>query len=78
MMGGRSPILFETEAQAASLQNLLNARLPADVETNVIVAMRYWKPYAADAADMARDWGAKEAILLRFIRSFPAQRQARP
>ncbi|MEJ0022748.1 MAG: ferrochelatase [Alphaproteobacteria bacterium] len=25
-MGGRSPILFETEAQAAALQNLLSAR----------------------------------------------------
>lgn len=62
-MGGRSPILFETEAQVASLQNLLSARIP-DVETYVLPAMRYWKPYAAEAAELARDWGAREAILL--------------
>jgi protoporphyrin/coproporphyrin ferrochelatase len=68
-MGGRSPILFETEAQAAALQNLLNARL-RDVESNVIVAMRYWKPFIADAADMARDWGANEVVLLPLYPQF--------
>jgi ferrochelatase len=69
LMGGRSPILFETEAQAAALQNLLNAKL-SGVETNVIVAMRYWKPFIADAAEMARDWGAEEALLLPLYPQF--------
>lgn len=68
-MGGRSPILFETEAQAAALQNLLNARL-SGVETNVIVAMRYWKPFIVDAAQMAKDWGAEEALLLPLYPQF--------
>jgi ferrochelatase len=68
-MGGRSPILFETEAQAAALQNLLNAKL-SGVETNVIVAMRYWKPFIADAVEMAKDWGAEEALLLPLYPQF--------
>src|SRR5262245_42860987 len=61
LMGGRSPLLPETFAQADALQQRLAG---AESEYRVFVAMRYWKPLAKDAADAAREWGAEEALLL--------------
>lgn len=45
-IGGRSPILELTRAQATALQATLDARL----RTKVFIAMRYWHPYTAEAA----------------------------
>ena len=68
-MGGGSPILPQTEAQARALEAVLAERnLGADVKT--FVAMRYWKPYAADAAKEAKAWGATEALLLPLYPQF--------
>ncbi len=68
LMGGRSPILPETQAQADALQQ----RLPASEATafRVFVAMRYWKPFAADTAAQVRAWGADEAVLLPLYPQF--------
>ncbi|MGE3304001.1 MAG: ferrochelatase [Hyphomonadaceae bacterium] len=63
MMGGASPLLFETQAQAAALQNLLGAR-GHEAEFAVFTAMRYWKPLIAQTAADVSDWGADEAILV--------------
>ena len=41
-IGGRSPILPETQAQAQALEN----NLKNDVEYRVFVEMRYWHPLA--------------------------------
>ena len=43
MMGGGSPILAETQAQAAALKAALRDRRPDD-EIEVFIAMRYWSP----------------------------------
>lgn len=43
LMGGGSPLLPETEKQAASLQAVLSQARPGD-ETRVFIAMRYWNP----------------------------------
>jgi ferrochelatase len=67
-MGGRSPIVPETQAQADALM----ARL-ADaegVDYRVFLAMRYWRPFARDAAEAAKAWGAEEAILLPLYPQF--------
>ena len=68
LMGGRSPILPETQAQADALQKRLAAR--EDAEFRVFVAMRYWKPFAAETAQAVRAWGADEAVLLPLYPQF--------
>lgn len=67
LMGGGSPIVPETRRQAEALQAALAGR---PEEIRVFLAMRYWRPYAADAAAQARDWGADEAILLPLYPQF--------
>jgi ferrochelatase len=53
-MGGRSPILAETQAQARALQAALQVKA-ADLEVQVFIAMRYWDPRAdATAREVAR------------------------
>lgn len=62
-MGGRSPILPETEAQAAALMAEL-ARLAPEHEWTSAIAMRYWHPFAAEAAAMLKAAGVEKIILL--------------
>ena len=53
LMGGGSPLLPETEAQARALSQFLEQSLP-DRETKVFIAMRYWKPFTdVTARDVA-------------------------
>jgi protoporphyrin/coproporphyrin ferrochelatase len=61
-MGGGSPILPQTEAQAAALQTALAARL-AGAEVKAFIAMRYWSPTTADAADAVAAFGPDEILL---------------
>lgn len=59
-LGGRSPLLPNTELQAAALEKALE-----DLgEVRCFIAMRYWHPFAGQAAREARDWGADRVILL--------------
>ncbi|HWA60043.1 MAG TPA: ferrochelatase [Caulobacteraceae bacterium] len=53
-IGGASPLVRETRAQAEALEAELRRRSPQD-ETRVFVAMRYWKP---DTAETVRDVAA--------------------
>ena len=69
LMGGRSPIVPETEAQAAALEKALAERF-ADADVKCFLAMRYWKPFARDAANAAAEWGATEALLLPLYPQF--------
>jgi ferrochelatase len=63
MMGGASPLLRETQAQAASLEAHLRTVAP-NQETRVFVAMRYWRPFAADAAREVAAFRPDEIVLL--------------
>jgi ferrochelatase len=60
-MGGRSPILPGTEAQAAALRLAL-----ADLagEVRVEIAMRYWHPFSAEAAARLAAWRPDRVVLL--------------
>ena len=49
LMGGGSPIVPETERQAAALRVSL-ARLLPDAQIEVFIAMRYWRPLTEDTA----------------------------
>jgi ferrochelatase len=60
-IGGRSPIVAETAAQAEGLETLLKAR---GLEAKVVMAMRYWKPFAVEAAAQIKAFGPDEIVLL--------------
>jgi len=57
-IGGSSPLLANTEAQARALETALGAGHRS------FVAMRHWHPQSLAAAAAVKDWGADEIVLL--------------
>ncbi|HSZ74046.1 MAG TPA: ferrochelatase, partial [Rhizomicrobium sp.] len=66
-IGGRSPILEETEAQGRALEQSLTAR---GHEVKSFIAMRYTKPFAEDAARDLRAWKPDRTVLLPLYPQF--------
>jgi ferrochelatase len=62
-MGGRSPILPETEAQAAALKIMLETLAP-EHDWQVAIAMRYWHPFADETAAKVKAFGPDRIVLL--------------
>lgn len=60
VMGGRSPILENTEAQASALEAELSDLAPV----KVLIAMRYWHPMAKETALEVKRFGADRVVLL--------------
>lgn len=66
-MGGKSPIVPETEAQAKALE----ASLKTDgVNPRVFMAMRYWHPMSEAVARDVKAWGPDEVVLLPLYPQF--------
>ena len=65
-MGGGSPILPNTEAQARALE----AALGDHGTVKCFIAMRYWHPFTEDTAQAVKDWGADEIVLLPLYPQF--------
>ena len=63
LMGGASPLLPETQAQARALEAALKAQAP-DVEVRTFIAMRYWKPFAPETARAVAAFAPDETVLL--------------
>jgi len=59
-IGGRSPIREFTERQAAALE----AKLREEFDARVAVAMRYWRPFTADAIRLMERHAPEELVLL--------------
>lgn len=59
LLGGRSPLLELTQAQAAALEAALH-----ELDAKCFVAMRYWHPFSDAVARMVRDWAPDEVVLL--------------
>ena len=68
-MGGSSPLLGETLAQAAALQAALAARA-GEAEVKVFVAMRYWRPFVEETAREVAAWAPDEIVLLPLYPQF--------
>ncbi|MGN6148164.1 MAG: ferrochelatase [Rhizomicrobium sp.] len=66
-MGGASPIVKETQTQAAALESALDAQ---GYEARCFIAMRYWKPFADDAARAAKAWNPDRVVLLPLYPQF--------
>lgn len=60
-MGGSSPILEETERQAAALERALSQ---AGHEARAFVAMRCWKPFSDEVAAAVKGWAPERIVLL--------------
>lgn len=68
-LGGKSPLLELTQAQASALETALKAAQPDDT-FRVVIAMRYWKPFAADAARELKEFAPDEITLLPLYPQF--------
>lgn len=69
IMGGASPLLAETLAQADALQRSLAAKLPS-ATVKVFTAMRYWRPLTVTSASEVADFQPDEVILLPLYPQF--------
>jgi ferrochelatase len=58
-IGGRSPILEQTQAQAAALEAALNA---SEREFKAFVGMRHWHPFIQDALKEMQGQGIERAV----------------
>jgi len=68
-MGGASPLLPETQAQARELEAALKTLAPGD-ETKVFVAMRYWKPLSEQTAREVAAFAPDQIVLLPLYPQF--------
>ncbi|MDB2414358.1 ferrochelatase [Rickettsiales bacterium] len=59
-MGGKSPILKETQAQAKELSNDLKRR----GDYKVFISMRYWKPFSSQVAKDVKKYNPDKIVLL--------------
>lgn len=59
-LGGKSPILENTEAQAHALQ----ASLAGHGNVSVFISMRYWHPFAFDVAQAVKEYAPDHLILV--------------
>jgi ferrochelatase len=63
-LGGSSPLLLNTEAQARALEGELGA------EYRCFIAMRYWHPLTAAAVGAVKAWQPDEVVLLPLYPQF--------
>jgi len=65
-LGGKSPLLENTDAQAAALEKTLNGGGEdcGDGPFRVFIAMRYWHPFSDETAVKVRDFEPDKIILL--------------
>ncbi len=70
-IGGRSPLLEETEAQAGALE----AALGPD-RARVFIAMRYWHPLARETASRVAEYAPDRVVLLPLYPQFSSSTTA--
>lgn len=63
-LGGASPLLANTEAQAAALQRVLGP------DSRCFIAMRYWHPFSDETAGEVEKWGPDDIVLLPLYPQF--------
>lgn len=67
-LGGGSPLLALTKAQACALETALAES--SDIDARVFIAMRYWHPMSAEAARQVKSFGPDEVVLLPLYPQF--------
>jgi len=66
-LGGKSPLLENTEAQAAALETLLQKTWP---QLKVFVTMRYWHPLSTEVTRKIKAYAPDQVILLPLYPQF--------
>lgn len=66
-IGGKSPIVEETQAQCDALEKLLESEVG---EFKTFIAMRYWHPFAFEAAQHVKAYAPDEIVLLPLYPQF--------
>ena len=74
-LGGGSPLLANTEAQARALGAVLDIQAggnaeDGDGEVKVFIAMRYWHPMSEEAARAVKAWDPERVVLLPLYPQF--------
>lgn len=69
MMGGASPLLPETQAQAGALEAAIQAQAPGR-EIKTFIAMRYWRPSSEETARAVEAFAPDEVVLLPLYPQF--------
>ncbi|HEX5077964.1 MAG TPA: ferrochelatase [Geminicoccaceae bacterium] len=72
LMGGRTPLLEETEAQMRALEKALAERGPEVGEVRCFMAMRYWHPLSEAAVAAVADWRPDRILLLPLYPQYSA------
>lgn len=67
ILGGKSPLLELTEEQGRALETALASR---GIDAKCFIAMRYWHPFALEAARAVRAWNPDEIFLLPLYPQF--------
>ncbi|MDR3423805.1 MAG: ferrochelatase [Alphaproteobacteria bacterium] len=68
-LGGSSPILKNTQAQAQALEKTLN-ETPSDTQYKIFIAMRYGPPFADETAIAVKEYAPDDIILLSLYPQF--------
>lgn len=66
-IGGKSPLLELTEAQAKALEEKLSDEAE---EYKTFIAMRYWHPFTKDAAEKVKQYQPDEVVILPLYPQF--------
>jgi ferrochelatase len=67
-MGGKSPILAETQGQAVALSKMVSE--VAEFDHRVFVSMRYWKPFSKDIILSVLQYDPQQIILVPLYPQF--------
>jgi protoporphyrin/coproporphyrin ferrochelatase len=68
-MGGKSPIVEESEKQAKAVETYLREHYPK-AHIKSFVAMRYWAPRIKTVQDQIKNWGADKTVLIPLYPQF--------
>ncbi len=68
-MGGKSPIVEESEKQARAVEAYLCEHYP-EAHIKCFVAMRYWAPRIDTVQDQIKNWGAEKTVLMPLYPQF--------
>ncbi len=68
-LGGKSPILNETKAQADALEEKLREVDSKNIY-KIFIVMRYWHPFAQETIKQIKEYGADKIILLPLYPQF--------
>ncbi|MBJ26553.1 MAG: ferrochelatase [Alphaproteobacteria bacterium] len=68
-LGGKSPILEQTELQSLALKKRLESESPED-EIEIFISMRYWKPFVEETIINVEKFNPQQIVLLPLYPQF--------